>query len=119
MADQTSKDAAMKERIIKHMNNDHADSLSLYLQHYNKLSASSARGARMTDISLSAMTFQTTDGKTHTIPLNPPMTSFADARTRSVDMDREARSALDISRIKLTSYPLHESPHMSSSSASA
>jgi hypothetical protein len=104
MADQASKDAAAKQRIIKHMNNDHADSLSLYLQHYSKLSARSARGAIMTDISLSAMTFQTTDGKTHTIPLKPPMISFADARTRSVDMDREARSALNVSSIKLTSY---------------
>lgn len=104
MADQASKDDAMKQRIIKHMNNDHADSLSLYLQYYSKFSASSTRGATMTDISLSAMTFQTTDGKTHTIPLNPPMTSFADARTRSVDMDREARSVLNISPIKLTSY---------------
>lgn len=104
MADQASKDAASKQRIIKHMNNDHVDSLSLYLQHYGKLPAGSTRGAIMTDISLSAMTFQTTDGKTHTIPLKPPMTSFADARTRSVDMDREARSALDISPVKLTSY---------------
>ena len=94
----------MAERIIKHMNNDHADSISLYLRHYRKLSASSARGAIMTDISLSAMTFETTDGKTHIILLKPPMASFAEARTRSVDMDREARSALDISPIKLTSY---------------
>ena len=104
MADQASKDAAAKQRIITHMNNDHADSLSLYLQHYSKLSARTAKGAVMTDISLSAMTFQATDGKTHIIPLKPPMKSFADARTRSVDMDREARSALDISPIKLTSY---------------
>jgi Domain of unknown function (DUF2470) len=104
MADQASKDAAAKQRIIKHMNNDHADSLSLYLQHYGKLPARSTRGAIMTDISLSAMTFRTTDGKAHIIPLKPPMTSFAEARTRSVDMDREARSALDISSIKLTSY---------------
>jgi hypothetical protein len=104
MADQASKDAASKQRIIKHMNGDHADSLSLYLQHYCKLSARTARGAVMTDISLSAMAFRTTDGKTHTIPLKPPMTSYAEARTRSVDMDREARSALDLSSIRITSY---------------
>ncbi len=104
MAEQASKDAAAKQRIIKHMNNDHADSLSLYLQHYSKLSASPARGATMTDISLSAMTIQTTDGKTHTISLKPPMSSFADARIRSVEMDREARSALDLSSIHLSTY---------------
>jgi len=112
MGDQASKDAATKQRIIKHMNGDHADSLSLYLQHYCNLSARSTRGAVMTDISLSAMTFITTDGKTHTIPFSPPMASYADARTRSVDMDREARSALDISSIRITSYlpprnPIH------------
>jgi putative heme iron utilization protein len=76
MADQRAKDTAMAERIIKHMNNDHADSISLYLRHYSKLSASSARGAIMTDISLSAMTFETTDGETH-IHENPPTLSFS------------------------------------------
>jgi hypothetical protein len=104
MADQRAKDTAVAERIINHMNNDHADSIALYLRHYSKLSASSARGAAMTDISLSAMTFETTDSKIHIISLKPPIASFAEARTRSVDMDREARSALDISPIKLTSY---------------
>jgi hypothetical protein len=97
MADQASKDAAMQQRIIKHLNNDHAESLSLYLRHYSRLSARAARGAIMTDISLSAMTFQTADGNTHIILLRPPMSSFAEARTRTVDMDRAARSALDIS----------------------
>jgi hypothetical protein len=110
MADQASKDAASKHRIIKHMNGDHAETLSLYLQHYCKLSARAARGASMTDISLSAMIFRTSDGKTHTIPLNPPMASYAEARTRSVDMDREARSALDVSSVRITSYLLPSKP---------
>jgi len=112
MADQAAKDAASKQRIITHMNNDHSESLSLYLQHFAQLSARTARDSKMTDISLETMTFRTSDGKTQTIPLSPPMTSYAEARTRSVEMDREAREALNISSIKVTRYlpprkPLH------------
>ncbi|KUJ13593.1 uncharacterized protein LY89DRAFT_687627 [Mollisia scopiformis] len=104
MADQSSKDEAAKARIIKHMNADHADSVSYYLQHYCSLSPRAARGAALSDISLSAMTVRTVDNKTHTIPFTPPMTSWAEARTRTVDMDRESRSALDVSSIRITSY---------------
>ena len=104
MADPASKDEAAKARIIGHMNADHAESLSYYLQHYISLSPRVARGAILCDISLSAMTLRTTDNKTHTIPFSPPMTSWAEARTRSVDMDRVSRNALDISSIRITSY---------------
>ncbi|KAH7407120.1 hypothetical protein BKA64DRAFT_665875 [Cadophora sp. MPI-SDFR-AT-0126] len=103
MAD-TPQDEAAKARIIKHMNADHADSLSYYLQHFCKLSSRTAHGATLSSISLSSMTLQTTDGKKHTIPLDPPMKSWSEARTRSVDMDREARSALDISPIRISEY---------------
>ncbi|CZR67972.1 related to integral membrane protein [Phialocephala subalpina] len=104
MADPISKDEAAKARIIKHMNADHADSLSLYLQHYCHLSARSTRNAQISSISLAHMSLQTTDGKAYSIPFSPPMTSWAEARTRTVDMDREARTALDVSNIKITSY---------------
>lgn len=112
MADQASKNATAKERIINHMNGDHADSLSYYLRHYAKLSERAARGATITDLSLSSMDFQTADGRTHIIPINPPMKTWADARTRTVDMDRESRAALGISHLRITEYlpprsPLH------------
>jgi hypothetical protein len=110
MAEQVSKDEVAKARIIGHMNADHADSLSYYLQHYCSLSPRTARGAILSDISLSAMTLRTTDNKTHTIPFSPAMTSWAEARTRSVDMDRESRSALDISSIRITFYEPPRSP---------
>jgi hypothetical protein len=99
-----SQDAAAKERIIKHMNVDHQDSLTYYLQHYGKLSHRSARCAVLADISLSAMTLQTVDGKKHKIPFSPPMKSWSDARTRTVEMDRVARAALDISPIQVTEF---------------
>jgi hypothetical protein len=109
MAD-PSKDAATQERIITHMNADHQSSLSLYLQHYLSLSPSLAANPKLTSISLSSLTLQTTDGRTHSIPFNPPMTSYAEARARSVAMDKESRAGLGLSTIKITSYIPPTSP---------
>jgi hypothetical protein len=100
----------MKQRIISHLNADHQISLSYYLRHYAHLSSRAARSPTLTDISLSSMTLVTPSGKTHTIPLNPPMKSFAEARQRTVDMDRESRAALNISNIRITSYEPPRSP---------
>ncbi|CAG8982337.1 hypothetical protein HYALB_00005339 [Hymenoscyphus albidus] len=102
--DPAAKDAAMKQRIITHMNNDHQISLSYYLRHYKKLSSREATSPTLTDISFAAMTIETGEKKSYTIAINPPMKSWAEARERTVDMDREAREALDISSIKITEY---------------
>ncbi|RDL40152.1 uncharacterized protein BP5553_00131 [Venustampulla echinocandica] len=106
----TPKDAAAKERIIKHMNADHQVSLSYYLQHFKKLSASEARSPLLEDVSFESMTVRASNGKTHSIPFNPPMKTWADARGRTVDMDREARDALDISDVRVTEYHRPRSP---------
>lgn len=99
-----SKDAASKARIISHLNADHQPTLSLYLRHYNGLSSYAARDVLMTDISFSEMTFRTRDGKTRAVPFNPPMTAWSEARTRTVEMDKEARAGLGVSSIKITEY---------------
>jgi len=109
MADEASKDAAAKARIIKHLNADYQLSLSYYLQHFNSLSSFEARKPLLTDITFDYMTLKTYGG-TSTIPFNPPMTSWSEARIRTVEMDREARSALDISSIRLTAYVPPTSP---------
>ncbi|KAI6709779.1 hypothetical protein PZA11_005656 [Diplocarpon coronariae] len=101
---ETSQDEAAKARIIKHLNADHADSLSYYLQYYCCLSPRAARGGILSSISLSAMTLRTRDGKAHTIPFHPPMKAWSETRARSVEMDREARSALNISSIRINEY---------------
>jgi len=111
MAD-PAKEAATKQRIITHMNNDHAESLSLYAQHYLQLSPRASQHAQLKDITLNGMTILTSSGQTHTIPFNPPMSSFADARPRVVEMDQASRRALGISSIKVDRYipptsPLH------------
>jgi hypothetical protein len=104
MADQASKDAAAKERIIKHMNEDHQRSLSYYLQHYCRLSSRAASKATLSDISLTTLTLLDSYNKTHKIPFDPPMTSYAEVRPRVVEMDRESRAALGISSISITEY---------------
>lgn len=112
MADPASKDAAAKERIISHMNKDHQKSLNYYLQHYCHLSARAASKAKLIDISLTTLTLLDSNSKTHTIPLDPPMTSYSEARPRVVEMDHIARAALGISSIQITEYspptkPMH------------
>jgi hypothetical protein len=110
MAVQASKDAAAKDRIIKHLNADHQKSLSYYLQHYKELSARAASKPLARDITFEALTIESVDGKSHTIPFNPPMKSWSEARMRTVEMDREARAALDISPISITAYEPPKSP---------
>ncbi|KAG9230372.1 hypothetical protein BJ875DRAFT_158396 [Amylocarpus encephaloides] len=110
--DQEAKDAAMKQRIISHMNADHQESLSLYLRQYKKLSSSQAKSPTLDDISFEAMTIRTSSGK-YTIPFEPPMKSWAEARTRTVDMDRDSREGLDISSFKITEFePPKRVPHV-------
>ncbi|CAG8956914.1 hypothetical protein HYFRA_00012369 [Hymenoscyphus fraxineus] len=102
--DPADKDAAMKQRIITHMNSDHRISLSYYLRYYKKLSSREAASPTLTDITFTAMTIVTGDKKSYTIPLTPPMKSWTEARQRCVDMDSEAREGLGISSIKITEY---------------
>lgn len=104
MADQASKEAEAKDRIIKHLNADHQRSLSYYLQHYNSLSSWEASAPTLTDVTFNALTFRLSSGNTSTIPLYPPMTSWSEARIRTVEMDRTSRDALGVSSIQITEY---------------
>ncbi|PBP22039.1 hypothetical protein BUE80_DR007150 [Diplocarpon rosae] len=97
-------DDAARARILHHMNADHADSLSLYLQHFCHLSPAAARGGTLVALSLAAMHLRTADGRTHTIPFHPPLTTWADARARSVAMDREARAGRGRAALRITAY---------------
>jgi len=101
----TNADAAMRTRIITHMNKDHHRSLSLYLRHFNKLPARRVSSPpTMKDITVSAMTIQTADGATHTIPFDPPMSSLSEARNRVVEMDKLARASLGLADVDITTY---------------
>lgn len=104
MADSAAKDVAAKQRIITHMNNDHRDSLVRYLEYFCHLSSSSARHAQLTDINFDGLTIRANAGSPYKIPINPSMTSWADARPRVVAMDAEAVSGLNRSNITVKRY---------------
>jgi hypothetical protein len=100
MSDSESKAAAAKQRIITHMNADHADSLSHYLRHHCSLSGPAASSPHLLDISLTSMTIRAASGTSHTIPLSPPLSSWSEARQRLVVMDADARKALGIPPVR-------------------
>lgn len=116
---------APEERIIKHMNADHQDSLRRYLEHYHALSSFSARNAHLTDISFTTLTLSTSTitpsqpppasasgaskkyeigSSTYHIPLDPPLKSWAEARERLVSMDKLCVEKLNRSSITLNTY---------------
>lgn len=101
-----------KDRIIQHMNNDHSESILLFLQHFSQVTLQDANGARIDDISLSQMRITTPDKKSYLIPIDPPMKSWAEVRQRMKEMDSIARKALGLSNVRLNTYkpptpPLH------------
>lgn len=100
----TSTDAAAKQRIITHMNNDHQDSLIRYLQYYAQLSSFSARNAHLADISFDSLTILSSSSTPHTIPIKPTMTSWSEARPRVVAMDAEAVAGRGLSDITVKKY---------------
>ncbi|MCJ1350067.1 MAG: hypothetical protein MMC33_000048 [Icmadophila ericetorum] len=106
MADAASKDAAAKQRIINHMNADHQDSLVRYLEHWGNLSSYAASNARLEDIAFDSMTISTAKGVNHLITIQPPLSSWSEARPKAVAMDEEARARLKRSDITIKEYVL-------------
>ena len=104
-------DAAAKQRITSHMNADHSDSLSLYLQHVKKIPAYRIRQAKIIDMDFETMIIQTnsiipllSSPQSYKIPVDPPLQTWADARPNLLAMDRSARSALDRSEASVRYY---------------
>lgn len=81
------------------MNKEHRHDLAAILQHQLGITtATSPEGEdpELTDISLSTLTITSAGGRAHTVPISPPMASWADRRARLVDMTLAARSALGL-----------------------
>ncbi|KAL9050703.1 MAG: hypothetical protein Q9162_006477 [Coniocarpon cinnabarinum] len=93
-----------RDRILSHMNADHADSLVVYLQYYHGLSSFSARKARLTDISPVRMEIRISPNAIYRIPFDPPLADWSETRGRVVAMDQEARTSLGISNITVKKY---------------
>jgi len=105
---------AIKTRIMNHMNADHASSLSFFTRYYCKLPAAQASTAKLTDIELNHLIISTTTSFSNYatnrttarnyIPIEPPMSSFSEARERMVAMHNEAVAGLGFSDITVTHY---------------
>ncbi|KAL1305124.1 hypothetical protein AAFC00_002051 [Neodothiora populina] len=103
MSGQAAKDAAAKERIITHMNNDHHDSVVRYLECYHRMPGYKAYTGKISDISLTELTF-TCANETFKTPFEPPLTSYREARERVVQMDKDCLVALNRSNITVKKY---------------
>ncbi|KAH7101705.1 hypothetical protein BKA62DRAFT_173797 [Auriculariales sp. MPI-PUGE-AT-0066] len=98
-------------RISRHMNNDHSESVGLYLRHYGAVPiAQATRDPRMESISPTAMTLSYVgvagERLTKVLPLDPPLLdSLADARNRVMDMHDAASHAYGMEpRIRVRIY---------------
>lgn len=99
-------DEAAQARIANHMNKQHKRELSHYLRHYADLSTRAASSPELVEISLTGMTITAggSGGAKFRIPFEPPLTSPAEVRGRVVAMDAEARVALGIRDVYVTTY---------------
>ena len=103
--------AANKAFIIQHMNADHQDSLVLYLQAYCHVSAKDAKSAQLEDISLSDLVISA-DGVRYSVPIDPPMKSLSETRSRVVAMYRDSLQRLGFSDIPIKEYRAPRGHHL-------
>jgi hypothetical protein len=97
--------AAMKSRIITHMNADHQLSLRLYLQHSCHIPSGGTVKASLEDITNEHMILISSFGR-HIVPLDPPMKSLMEGRERLVAMHQQCLKELDLSDIVVDEYQL-------------
>jgi hypothetical protein len=85
------------QRIIDHVNQDHKESLSLYLQHRAQIPAAIASASpHLSEVSLERMLIHSSDGHQHVVRFEPSLASWSEIRPRLVAMDGEAREALGL-----------------------
>ncbi|OKL59486.1 hypothetical protein UA08_05383 [Talaromyces atroroseus] len=106
----SSKEQLQQQRICAHMNSDHRDTLSLYLQVYCKVPSKEAQWPKMEKIRLDGMTISTAnspDSKSRTnfvVPFEPALNGFGDARHRTVEMHKYCLKALGRSDLTIQEY---------------
>lgn len=102
-SDPAAKEAAVKARVISHMNKDHAGELELYLRAFSGLSASGAANPQITHMYLDGLAIKSASG-THTVAIEPPLPNWGASRVRLVEMAQAALTKLDLSDIKIDRY---------------
>ncbi|KAF7547070.1 hypothetical protein G7Z17_g7989 [Cylindrodendrum hubeiense] len=90
-------------RIVSHMNSDHTREMSYYLRHYAGASARAASSPQLRDLDFQSMRI-TARGGDFTIPFEPPLTGWAEAKGRITEMAHTAREALGLSDIVITTF---------------
>ena len=96
--------AKARARIVKHMNTDHGDSLSRYLEFYNRLPKKMTAEARIEELRSEYMIIESRSSR-NLIPIDPPLAEdWSDARTRFTQMDRAALTGLGRSDLVITRY---------------
>ncbi|KAJ5183334.1 hypothetical protein N7492_000950 [Penicillium capsulatum] len=98
-----------KDFTIKHMNADHRESLQVYLQAFCAISAREARHARLEDLELSHL-IVSANGTRYSIPIDPPMKDFNEARGRLVALRKDSLQRLGRSDITITEYRAPRGP---------
>lgn len=92
-----------RRRIINHMNNGHQQELTHYLQHFACVPHNIASASpELRDISLERMIIRVSGNHEYTVPFAPPLSSWEEIRSRSVEMDATARAS--IYDITITEY---------------
>ena len=76
-----------------------------YLEHFCKVSSFSARNAKLEDVSLDSLKISTGSKKSFSIPIDPAMTAWTEARTRFASLDAEAVKGLGRSSITIKKFP--------------
>lgn len=99
----TTAAMSSKDFIIKHMNADHQDSLVLFLQAYCGITSAQAKNAQLEEISTSYLII-TAHGTRYSVPIEPAMKDYSEARGRMVAMHKESLKRLGRSEITLTEY---------------
>lgn len=97
-------DKDRRDRIITHMNRDHARELSHFLRHYADVPEDLARSSpSVEDVTLRGMLIRA-GGFDYAVSFSPPLAEWSEIRPRFVEMDAVARSAMGISDIYIASY---------------
>lgn len=99
----TTATMSSKDFIIKHMNADHQESLILFLQAYCGITSTQAKNAHLEELSTSNLII-TAHGTRYSVPIEPAMKNYSEARGRMVAMHKESLKRLGRSEITLTEY---------------
>ncbi|KAI9839451.1 MAG: hypothetical protein M1819_002076 [Sarea resinae] len=111
MAPSDDKEAMAKQRIISHMNGGHQESLVRFLEYQFNLPYLAVRNAVLVDMTFNALLIAPKkDSVPYSVPFNPPLNSWAEARERIVKLDQETLAGLGRSNITVREYRLPQSP---------